>query len=115
MGWLWFTILFVKPYKISLGKKNETLSNKPIFFLAPVICNLIVILASTVLIYTLNISSIGNAVEFGLLIGVGYLVANTVNIAVNPNIPKPLLYGLISGAFHLICILIVCVILVAMK
>jgi hypothetical protein len=50
---------------------------------------------------TLNISSGGGAVEFGLLTGIGYLVANTVNIAVNPNIPKPILYGLISGAFHL--------------
>jgi hypothetical protein len=115
MGWLWFTILFAKPYKISLGREHETLPNQPIFFVVPMICNSVIVVASAILISVLNISSIGSAVEFGLLVGIGYLLANTLNIAVNPNIPQPLFYGLISGAFHLICILAVSIILAAMK
>jgi hypothetical protein len=65
--------------------------------------------------YSLNITTIPDAVEFALLIGGGFLVANTVNIAINPNIPRPILYGIISGAYHFLGILMVCIILVTMK
>jgi hypothetical protein len=115
IGALWFTRFFSKPYRISLGKENETLPNKPIFIVGPAICSLAITIASAVLIYALNIQSIGAVLEFSLLIGIGFLVANTVNIAINPNIPRPILYGIISGSYHLVCITIVDIILFIMK
>jgi len=115
LGALWFTLLFSKPYKISLGRDNETLPNKPIFIVGPALCSLVITIASASLIYALNINSFGGALEFSLVIGIGYLVANTVNIAINPNIPRPILYGIISGSYHLVGIIIVSIILVAMK
>lgn len=115
LGALWFTLLFPKPYKISLGKENETLPNKPIFIVGPALCTLVITLASAILFYALNIQSFGSAIEFSLLIGIGFLVANTTNIAINPNIPRPILYSIISGAYHLVGIVIVGVILVVMK
>ncbi len=115
LGALWFTLLFSKWYKISLGRANETLSNKLIFIVGPALCTLVVTVASAVLMYALNISSLVNAFEFSLLIGIGYLVANTVNIAINPNIPRPILYGIISGTYHLVGIIIANSILVLMK
>ncbi|MFC0183112.1 DUF1761 domain-containing protein [Pseudarcicella hirudinis] len=72
-------------------------------------------IASAILFYTLNISSFNAALEFSLLIGFGFLVANTVNIAINPNIPRPILYGIISGSYHLAGILMISVILLIMK
>lgn len=115
LGALWFTLLFPKLYKISLGKENETLPNKPIFIVGPALCTLVITLASAILFYALNIQSISGALEFSLLIGIGFLVANTTNIAINPNIPRPILYSIISGAYHLVGIVLVGVILVAMK
>ncbi len=115
VGALWFTFFFSKPYKTSLGRSGETLPNKPIFIVGPAICSLIITIASALLIFVLNISSFADTVEFSLLIGFGFLVANTVNIAINPNIPHPILYGVISGSYHLVGILIVNTILVAMK
>lgn len=115
LGALWFTLFFSKPYKISLGKENETLPNKPVFIAGPALCSLVITLASAVLLYALNIQSFSGAVEFSLVIGIGFLVANTVNIAINPNIPRPVLYGIISGAYHLVGILLVNIILIAMK
>ena len=115
LGALWFTFLFSKPYKISLGRANETLPNKPIFIIGPALCSLVITIASAVLIYALHIQSLGGALEFSIIVGVGYLVANTVNIAINPNIPRPILYGIISGAYHLVGIVSVSVIVVAMK
>lgn len=116
LGALWFTLLFSKQYKISLGRGNETLQNNaPIFIVGPAICSLVITIVSAVLIYALNIRHFADALEFAIVIGIGYLFANTVNIAINPNIPRPILYGIITGTYHLLGILIVSIILITMK
>jgi len=116
LGALWFTVLFKKQYAISLGKENS-LPEKPapIFIIGPVLCTLVITIANAILFYALNIHSYGTALEFSFVVGIGYLVANTVNIAINPNIPNPIQYGIISGAYHLTGIVIVNVILTAMR
>lgn len=116
LGALWFTLFFTKQYKISLGRENETLQNKaPIFIVGPALCSLVITIASAVLIYALQIQSFDEALRFSLFVGIGYLFANTVNIAINPNIPRPILYGIITGTYHLLGMLIVSIILIAMK
>ncbi|WP_456312127.1 DUF1761 domain-containing protein [Pseudomonas shirazensis] len=115
VGALWFTLIFSKSYKKSLGRENEILENKPIFIIGPALCTLVITIASAILIYTLNIISLKDGFEFSLLIGLGFLVANTVNIAINPNIPKPILYGIVSGTYHLAGILIANTIIIAMR
>ena len=115
LGALWFTLFFNKPYRRSLGRENETLPNKPIFIVGPALCSLVITVASAVLIYALDVQSLGGAFKFSLLVGIGYLFANTVNIAINPNIPRPILYGIISGAYHLVGICFVSIMLVIMK
>ena len=115
LGALWFTVFFSKLYKISLGREGETLQNKPIFIVGPALCCLLITIASAVLIYALNIRSFGGALEFSFIVGLGYLFANTVNIAINPNIPRPILYGTITGMYHVVGIVLVSIILTAMK
>jgi hypothetical protein len=116
LGAMWFTLLFKKQYSISLGKENN-LPEKPapIFIIGPAVCSFIITIASALLMYALAINTYGHAIEFALIVGVGYLVANTINIAINPNIPRPIYYGMISGTYHLVGILLVCIILVAMN
>jgi hypothetical protein len=114
LGALWFTVLFKKSYAKSLGKENQVLQNSsPIFFIGPMVCSLLITITSALLLRVLGIHSYAGGMEFALIVGVGYLFSNTVNIAINPNMPKPIPYGLISGFFHLVGILIVCSILVA--
>ncbi|MNJ90878.1 hypothetical protein D3C87_85180 [compost metagenome] len=115
LGALWFTVLFKKQYAKSLGKENQKLENSaPIFIIGPMICSLVIIVASAVFIRALGIDSLVQGVEYALIVGFGYLFSNTVNIAINPNMPHPIHYGLISGMFHVTGMLIVCTILVAM-
>jgi hypothetical protein len=116
LGALWFTLFFKKQYAISLGKENQ-LPEKPalIFIIGPAICSLVITVAVAIFIYALNIVTTSAAIEFAIVVGIGLLVANTINIAINPNIPKPIYYGIISGAYHFAGILIVSIILVAMK
>lgn len=116
LGALWFTLFFKNQYAVSLGRENEQPTKPaPIFIIGPAICSFVITVASALLIYVLNITSVGNAIEFALVVGIGFLVANTINIAINPNMPRPIHYGVISGAYHLTGILIVSLILVAMK
>jgi uncharacterized membrane protein len=115
LGALWFTLLFKKQYAKSLGKEGEDLQNStPIFYIGPMICCLLIIIASALLMHALGIKTLAGGIEFALIVGVGYLFSNTVNIAINPNMPKPIPYGIISGMFHLVGMLIVCTILVVM-
>jgi hypothetical protein len=115
LGFLWFTKFFSKAYKTSLGRENETLPNKPIFIIGPALCTLVITVASAILMDALGISTFMGAVKFALFVGFGYLFANTVNIAINPNMPRPIFYGMLVGAYHVIGILIASVIMVAMK
>jgi uncharacterized membrane protein len=116
LGGIWFAFLFKKQYAISLGKENNLPAKPaPLFIIGPAICSLIITIATAVLFYALGINSYSQAIEFGLMVGIGFLVANTFNIAINPNMPYPLHYGIISGVYHLVGILMVCIILVAMK
>jgi len=116
LGALWFTLFFKKQYAASLRKENQ-LPEKPasIFIVGPAICSWVITVAGAVLIYALDINEISTAIEFAFIVGLGFLVANTINIAINPNMPHPIRYGIISGAYHLVGILIVSIILVAMK
>jgi len=116
LGALWFTLLFKKHYLKSLGKENEAAQKPaPIFIVGPAICSFVITLTTALLMSILQLNSYAASIEFAVVIGIGYLVANTVNIAINPNIPKPLFYGVISGAYHLIGITGVCLILYAMN
>jgi Protein of unknown function (DUF1761) len=116
LGALWFTLFFKKQYAISLGKENQ-LPEKPapIFIIGPAVCSLIITITSALLMQALGINTYSNAIEFALIVGIGYLVANTVNIAINPNMPHPIHYGIISGLYHLVGILLACTMLAAMK
>ena len=114
LGALWFTLLFKKQYLISLEKENEP-EQKPasIFIIGQAVCTLAITM--TILMNTLKTDSYQSTIELALIIGIGYMVANTVNIAINPNISRPILYGVISGSYHLIGILIVCIVLYDMN
>ena len=116
LGPLWYLLLFSRQYRVSLGREKDSQQHQSSLYVAgPAVCALIITLTSAVLFYALNITSYGNAVQFAALVGIGFLVANTVNIAINPNIPRPFLYGLVSGGYHLIGMVLVNTILVAMS
>ncbi len=116
LGALWFTLFFSKQYKISLGRNpKELLPNDIIYIVGPAICSLIVTITTAILYSALNIQSFYATLEFSMIVGLGYLVTNTVNIAINPNMPRPFYYSIITGTYHLIGIHLVCFILFALK
>lgn len=112
LGALWFTVFFVRPYRRALGR-DESLAtaNAPIFVVGPMVTTLVTVLAQALLMQWLAIDNLADSLLLAALIGVGFLVANTVNIAINPNIPRPLFYSWITGSYQLLALVIVTVIL----
>ena len=78
-------------------------------------CGIVTTITSASLIQSLSITTYGSALTFGAIVGVGYLVSTTVNVAINPNIQRLLVYGVVSGSYFLVSSLVVSVILVAMR
>lgn len=115
LGGVWFAAIVAKPYATALGLTPEKRSMPPLFIVGPLVASLVVVITSAVLMRALDIQSIGDGVAFGLIVGVGYLVAHTFNIAINPNIPRPLLYGLINAPYFVICSVVAGIILAAWR
>jgi hypothetical protein len=101
LGAIWFTPLFGKAYDKATGvqrKKGQKWST--IYYVGPLINCLLVSLTTAVLIYALHVEEFSDAMLLGNIVGFGYLASITFNNAVIPNMPKPLLFGLITGAYH---------------
>lgn len=112
LGGLYFSALVAKPYRVALGIDNEEVPKPgPMFIVGPLVSSLVVVVTSAILLRALSVDSLGGAVVFGLLVSVGYLVAQTFNIAINPNFPRPFLYTLINTPYFVVCTVVASIIL----
>ena len=103
LGGIWFVLLFAKKYVVVMGRESLP-EPKPsaIFLVGPVVCNLMTILTSALLMKVSNIDSITDALLFGAIISVGYVIATCMNIAINPNFPHPFKYTMLNAPYFLI-------------
>jgi hypothetical protein len=116
LGGLWFAVLFAKPYAFALGRENQAPHKPtPLELVGPLLCGTVATLTSAVLLQALHLETVSEALAFGLVVGVGYLASTTVNTAINPNMPRPLRYGLVSGGYFALSGVLVSVILVSLK
>lgn len=116
LGGVWFTALFGKTYAVALGRE-VTKSEKPgpLFIFGPLVCGLVTTVTSAVLMQSLSIDSLADALLFGATVGLGYLVATMTNTAINPNFPRPFLYSAVCGPYFLLSSVMTAAILVLMR
>lgn len=115
-GGMWFTVLFGKLYAAALGREHDPKARPaPIFIVGPLICSLVTNITSAVLMRSLHIAALGDALLFGAIVGIGYLVSTMTNIAINPNIPRPLMYAAINGPYFLLSSLLASSILLLIR
>lgn len=116
LGGVWFVALVGRYYPIALGiadrvpQKNDALS-----LVGPFVCGAVTIVTSAILLHALDITSYGAALELGLLIGLGYLVPMTLNIAINPPFSRPFFYTLLNAPYFILGGLLSCTILTALS
>lgn len=115
LGGVWFTLLFGKAYATVLGREHDPKAKPgPLFIVGPMVCSLVTIVTSAVLLEALNVTALGDGLVFGVVVGFGYFVATMTNTAINPNMPRPLAYALVSGPYFLLSSVITSLILVAL-
>jgi hypothetical protein len=116
LGGLWFAVVVPRPYNVALGRApDERRGMPPLFLVGPFLCGLASAITSAILLRQLGVQSLGDAALFGGLIGLGYGVATSVNTAINPNMPRPLLYGLVCAPYFLVNSIATAVILTAIS
>jgi hypothetical protein len=110
LGALWFTPLFGKAWDVAVGfDRPKGHRFGAIYYVTPLVSSLIVSIATDALIRALDL--VADAVAFGVLVGIGYAAAVSVNNAVTPNTPRPLLFGTGTGGYHVVGIVLVSVII----
>jgi hypothetical protein len=115
LGGAWFMGLVGKQYGVALGRDDlQGQKPGPLFIVGPFVCSLIVIITSAVLLRALSVTTYAGAAIFALVVGVGYLTPMVVNIAINPNFPRPFFYSLLNAPFFILGSLVASLILVAM-
>ena len=113
---VYFPVLIAKPYAVALGREGQPApEGSPARNVGPVVCLVVTTITNAVLIEALDVTGAADALVFGLIVGVGYLTTMTFQIALNPNFPRPLLYGVINAPFFAITSVIGSLILVGMR
>lgn len=116
LGALWFTPLFGKTYDEALGTKRAKGQKWPaIYYIGPFTSALVTTITTAILLYALDVHTLADAVVLGLIVGVGYALSISINNAINPKTPRPLLYGLVTGGYHIVGIVIVAWILLVLR
>lgn len=116
LGAVWFTPLFGKVYDHASGyerKKGQTFT--PVYYFGPFVGSLIMALATAWLIYAFQIETLHDALILATIIGIGYAASASFVNAINPKIARPLLYGAVTGGYHIVSILVIVVIVFWMK
>ncbi|MGI2036294.1 DUF1761 domain-containing protein [Rhizobium panacihumi] len=102
LGFVWFAVVFKKQYAVVLGRVGQPDAMGPLFIVGPSICVLVTAFTMAYLMSTLEVASMSQALGFGAVVGIGLIGATAMNMAINPNIPRPITYGLLSSAYFLV-------------
>jgi hypothetical protein len=83
--------------------------------LGPFVCNIVTIVTTAAIIRMIGVASLADALSLGLVIGVGYLLAMCMTIAINPNFPRPFYYTLVNAPYFLVSSLVTSTVLFVLQ
>jgi hypothetical protein len=114
-GGVYFGMLTPKHYAVAMGRAGEpAASPSPLFIIGPFVCNVVMIIATALLVQATGTATFAQAVVLGLVVAIGYLLPMCMMIAINPNFPKPFYYTALNAPYLLISGVMYAVILTLM-
>jgi len=106
-GGVYFGALVPKYYAIALGRETMPAAKLGMLtILGPFVCNIVMIVTTAAIMRMIGVSSLIDALSLGLVIGVGYLLAMCMTIAINPNFPRPFYYTTVNAPYFLFSMLV---------
>lgn len=116
LGAAWFTPIFGKTYDSATGVPRSKKQKWPLlYYVGPLASSVVATIATSLLVYALNITQLFDAIALGFIVGIGYAASVSINNAISPNMPRPLLYGAVTGGYHVVGIVLVAAIIFGMK
>jgi hypothetical protein len=116
LGAVWFSPLFGKVWDASLGFERPPRHRfPPAYYVIPLVGSLIVTIATAALVVWLDIDRLSDAAALGALVGVGYAGAISFTNALTPTIPRPFVFGAVTGSYHAAGAVIVSVVVTALR
>jgi hypothetical protein len=115
-GGVYFGALVPKYYAIALGRETMPAAKLDMLtILGPFVCNIVTIVTTAAIIRMIGVASLADALSLGLVIGVGYLLAMCMTIAINPNFPRPFYYTLVNAPYFLVSSLVTSTVLFVLQ
>ncbi|WP_296097991.1 DUF1761 domain-containing protein [uncultured Agrobacterium sp.] len=106
-GGVFYGALVPRYYAIALGRETMPAAKPDILtILGPFVCNVVMIVTTAAIMRMIGIVSLADALSLGLVIGVGYLLAMCMTIAINPNFPRPFYYTMVNAPYFLVSSLV---------
>jgi hypothetical protein len=113
IGAVWFTpMMFGRPWQRAIGwdESQRPPDMNPAVYAIPAAFYLVSAIATGMLAAATGSDSVGEGVVLGLVVGVGYaLTVNASDAIFDPHKPQPSVWFAITGAYHLVGIIIVAV------
>ncbi len=111
IGAVWFAPpLFGRPWMASIGwdESRPRPEMNPVSYAGPALFYLVSAIATGLLAAATGTDTLAEGVILGLVVGIGYALTVTATDAVfDPNKPRPWTWFAISGAYHVLSLLIV--------
>ncbi len=102
-GGVYFGALIPKHYAAAMGREGEPPARPSLLLiLGPFLCNVVMIVATAILLRITGTTTVAAAVALGLLIAIGFLLPMCMMIAINPNFPRPFYYTALNAPYLLL-------------
>ncbi len=102
-GGVYFGALVPKYYAVALGHETMPAAKLDMLtILGPFVCNIVMIVTTAAIMRMIGVVYLADALSLGLVVGVGYLLAMCMTIAINPNFPRPFTYTMVNGPYFLV-------------
>lgn len=116
LGAPWFTGLFGSAYDAATGVTRSRNQKWPlIYYVGPLLTSMVVAVATAILVQALDIRTVPDALKLGLVVGLGYSASISFTNGITPNMKRPLLFGAVTGSYHLLGAILVSVILTVLR
>ena len=111
IGALWFAPqVFGKPWMAAIGwdESRPRPEMNPVSYAGPALFYLVSAIATGLLAKATGTDNLTEGITLGLVVGLGYaLVATATDAVFDPNKPKPWTWFAISGAYHVVSLVLV--------
>lgn len=112
LGAAWFAPLFGKAWDRSIGYDRPHGHRFGIaYYIVPLVSALAVAIAVAIILTALAPENLGERIVVGGVIGLGIAAAVSINNSLTPHTPHPFLFGVVTGGYHFMGIVIVSVII----